>query len=121
MATPVSVLIVDDDPAFRELAERLLRASNLEVIGQATNAAEAISLAKALEPDAALVDVDLPDRDGLTLARELTGLPSGPRVLLISIDTEAATLDQVRASGASGFVHKAELPDAPFGLLLAAR
>src|SRR5215210_1710334 len=110
MAT--SVLIVDDDSVFRRLAERLLRADDLEVVGHAANVAEALAAAKALEPDAALVDVDLPDGDGITLARELIDLPSRPRVLLTSSDTDAACADDIRDSGASGFVHKAELPNA---------
>jgi DNA-binding NarL/FixJ family response regulator len=113
-----SVLIVDDDSAFRELAERLLRAEDLEVVGHASNAAEAMASAIALEPDAALVDVDLPDGDGVTLAQELTALPSRPRVLLTSIDPDAASADDVRRSGASGFVHKAELPNAALDRLL---
>lgn len=116
MAT--TVLIVDDDSAFRELAERLLRADDLEVAGHAADAAEAICAAKALKPDAVLVDVDLPDGDGITLAQELATLPSRPRVLLTSIDTDAASAEDVRRSGASGFVHKAELPSAGLGRLL---
>jgi DNA-binding NarL/FixJ family response regulator len=118
-AVATSVLIVDDDSSFRELAQRLLRASNLEVVGQAGDVAEAMAAAKALAPDAALVDVDLPDGDGITLAQQLTALPSPPRVLLTSIDADAANLDEVRDSGASGFVHKAELPNADLGRLLA--
>jgi DNA-binding NarL/FixJ family response regulator len=118
MAT--SVLIVDDDPAFRGLAERLLRATRLEVVGEADSAAAAVSAARALEPDAALVDVNLPDRDGIALARELAALPWRPRVLLTSVDADAASVDDVRRSGATGFVHKAELPNTPLGRLLAA-
>ena len=118
MAT--SVLIVDDDPAFRGLAERLLTATSLEVVGQADSAAGAVSAARALEPDAALVDVNLPDRDGIALARELVALPWRPRVLLTSIDADAASLDDVRRSGASGFVHKTDLPNTPLRRLLAA-
>jgi DNA-binding NarL/FixJ family response regulator len=108
-AMATSVLIVDDDPTFRQLAARLLVAASLEVIGQADSAAAGISAARALEPDAALVDVGLPDRDGIWLARELAALPWPPRVLLTSVDADAASHDDVRRSGAAGFIHKAEL------------
>ena len=66
------------------------------------------------------MDVNLPDRDGIALARELAALPWRPRVLLTSIDADAASLDDVRRSGASGFVHKADLPNTPLRRLLAA-
>jgi CheY-like chemotaxis protein len=113
-----SVLIVDDDASFRALAVRLLRATDLEVVGQADTAAAALSAARDLEPAAALVDVGLPDRDGVTLARELTGLPWHPRVLLMSVDADAAGPDEVRRSGAAGLVHKSELPNAALDRIL---
>ena len=59
----ISVLIVDDDPSFRDLARRLLTASDFEVAGQAGSVAEAIAAANAIRPDAALVDVDLAGRE----------------------------------------------------------
>jgi DNA-binding NarL/FixJ family response regulator len=117
MAT--SVLVVDDDPAFRALAERLLTAISLDVVGQADSAAGAVAVARALQPDSALVDIELPDRDGIALARELVALPWRPRVLLTSIDADAASPEDVRRSGASGFVHKAELPSAALARMLA--
>ena len=114
-----SVLIVDDDRAFWKLAARLLSAAGFEVVAHADSASAAISVATLLAPDAALVDVGLPDRDGISLARELVALPGGPRVLLTSVDADAASREDVRRSGAAGFVHKAELPNVSFRRLLA--
>ena len=115
-----SVLVVDDDPCFRKLAARLLAAAGLEVVGEADSVAMAMAAAKALAPDAALVDVDLPDGNGIALAKELAALPSRPCVLLTSIDPDAATPEDVRRCGARAFVHKADLPDGSLGRLLAA-
>ena len=115
-----SVLVVDDDPAFRGLAVRMLTAAGLEVVGEAGSAAAAMEVARAVKPDAALVDVDLPDRDGIALALELSALRWRPRVLLTSADMDAARPEDVRRSGACAFVHKAELPHYGLGLLLAA-
>ena len=115
-----SVLIVDDDPAFRALAGRLLKATGLNVVGEADSAAAAMTVASTMKPDAALVDVGLPDRDGISLARELAALPWRPHVLLTSVDADAAGPDAVRRCGATAFVHKAELPNAPLDRLLAA-
>jgi len=113
-----SVLVVDDDPAFRSLAHRLLAAFGLAVSGEAGTAAAAIAAAGALRPDGVLVDVGLPDRDGIALARELAALPWRPRVVLTSSDVEAATASDVRASGAAAFVPKEQLPNAALERLL---
>ena len=116
-----SVLVVDDDPAFRRLARCVLVAFGLDVAGEAGTAASAMRAADALRPDAVLVDVGLPDVDGVTLARELTGLPWSPRVVLTSTDTEATAPSEVRASGAEAFVPKHELLDAALDDLLGRR
>jgi DNA-binding NarL/FixJ family response regulator len=113
-----SVLVVDDDPEFRELAGRLLAASGLVVVGEADSVAAAREAAARLEPSAVLLDVELPDGDGITLARELAALPWRPRVVLTSIDGDITTSDEARNAGARAFVHKAELPNAPLGELL---
>lgn len=115
-----SVLVVDDDLAFRELARRILATSGFKVVGEADSAAAALVVAKAMEPDAALVDVDLPDRDGIALAHDLTTLRWRPRVVLTSVDADAASPDDVRRSGARAFVHKADLPNGALHRLLAA-
>jgi DNA-binding NarL/FixJ family response regulator len=115
---PASVLVVDDDATFRVTAAWLLRAAGLCVAGEAGSAAEAVSAALRLRPDAILLDVELPDADGLVVAARLSRLPWHPRVLLISSDPDAALPEDVDAAGARGFVPKSELPDAPLRDLL---
>jgi CheY-like chemotaxis protein len=121
MAAMRGVLVVDDDPAFRRLAQRILETFGLSVAGEADTAATAISAAGTLRPDAVLVDVGLPDRDGLMLASELVELPWCPRVVLTSSNPEAATATEVRRSGADAFVPKNELPGAALDDLLSPR
>jgi two-component system nitrate/nitrite response regulator NarL len=111
--------VVDDDPEFRVLAGRLLAASGLTVVGEADSVAAALAAAARLKPAAVLVDVELPDGDGVALARALAALPWHPRVVLTSIDGDIATSDEARNAGALAFVHKAELPNAPLAQLLA--
>jgi CheY-like chemotaxis protein len=118
MAMTVSVLVVDDDPAFRRLAQRILEACGLAVAGEADTVAAALSVAGVLRPDAILVDVGLPDGDGIALARQLTALPWGPRVVLTSTNAEAATASEVRGSGAVAFVPKDDLPSVALADLL---
>jgi DNA-binding NarL/FixJ family response regulator len=114
----ISVLIVDDDAVFRVLARRLLSAAGLSVMGEAGNVAEGLSMAEELRPDAALVDVGLPDGDGFGLARQLTSLPWRPRVVLTSVESDIGSDGAVRSAGAEAFVHKADLPNAPLAQLL---
>jgi DNA-binding NarL/FixJ family response regulator len=115
----LSVLVIDDDLAFRGLAMRMLIAAGFGVAGEAGTVAAATAAALDLRPDAALVDVGLPDGDGISLARELAALPWHPRVVLVSTDADAASAEDVRLSGAESFVPKAELPSVSLERLLA--
>jgi CheY-like chemotaxis protein len=113
-----SVLVVDDDPEFRELAARLLAAGGLTVVGEADGVAAALTAAKRLKPSAILVDVELPDGDGVVLARELAALPWQPRVVLTSINGDITTTQDAQRAGARAFVNKADLLHAPLARLL---
>jgi CheY-like chemotaxis protein len=114
-----SVLLVDDDPVFRSLATRILNEAGLEVIGTVGDAAQAVSAALSLKPDAALVDIGLPDRDGVDLAHELAALPWRPRVVLTSTDRDAgARIGSEPAHGGLSFIPKEDLPSAPLRRLL---
>jgi CheY-like chemotaxis protein len=113
-----SVLVVDDDPEFRQLAGRLLAANGLSVVGEAGSVAAALAAAARLEPSAILLDVELPDGDGITLARELAALPWRPRIVLTSIDGGITTSEEARSVGARAFLNKADLPGAPLARLL---
>jgi DNA-binding NarL/FixJ family response regulator len=104
-----SVLVVDDDASFRALATRTLRALGYAVVGEAATCEEAVERALALRPDAALVDVGLPDGDGFELAQRFAALSRPPRVVLISSDSDAANEAVARRMGAAGFVPKDEL------------
>jgi DNA-binding NarL/FixJ family response regulator len=112
-----TVLIVDDDARFRSLAARLLRMHGLAVAGEVGAAGAGLAAAHELRPDAALVDVGLPDGDGIALASELAGLPWSPRVLVTSSDAENA---QAARRSRLPFVAKEDLPAAPLRALLGA-
>jgi DNA-binding NarL/FixJ family response regulator len=114
-----SVLLVDDDPAFRELARRMLVAAGLVVVAEVGTVGAALIAARELRPDSALVDVGLPDGDGIALAAELASLPGPPRVILTSTDVDAAGPEALSRSGAAGFVPKADLPGVALERLLA--
>jgi DNA-binding NarL/FixJ family response regulator len=114
-----SALVVDDDPSFLSLATRVLEGIGVEVVATAEDAAGAIAAANATRPEAVLVDVGLPDRDGIDLAYELAALPWRPRVVLTSTDVDAVSAIDAR-DGRRGipFFPKEELASDPLRRLL---
>jgi CheY-like chemotaxis protein len=114
-----SVLVVDDDRDFRGLAARMIAAMGLTVVAEAGTCAAATTAAADLRPDAALVDIGLPDGDGLVLAQQLAALPWRPRVVLTSSDPEATTDAVASRLGAVGFVAKQDLTNGSLRGMLA--
>jgi CheY-like chemotaxis protein len=112
-----SVLIVDDDPAFRRLAARMLTAGGLVIVAEAGDVASAVDAANASRPDAALVDVRLPDGSGFDLAHELSALPWKPRVVVTSSNPRAAAGVADGTGSPISFVAKEDLPSAPLAAL----
>jgi CheY-like chemotaxis protein len=107
-----SVLIVDDDSGFLALASRILTTMGLEVVAGAPDAATAVALAERLRPDGVLVDLGLPDRDGMDLAHELAALPWKPTVVLTSSDADAVgAFNSPREASPFPFVPKDQLAD----------
>jgi DNA-binding NarL/FixJ family response regulator len=105
-----SVLVIDDDPGFRALAVRMLAGMGLAVVGEADTVEAARRAAADLRPESALVDVGLPDGDGVALARVIAALPWAPRVVITSSDPDATTDEDARSIGAAGFIAKDNLP-----------
>jgi DNA-binding NarL/FixJ family response regulator len=108
-ALPGLVLIVDDAALFRDVARELLERRGYTVVGEASTAAAAMEMAEQLRPDAALVDIRLPDGDGFALTAALVDARPRLAVLLTSADRVSPDLTRVRAVGARGFVLKSRL------------
>jgi DNA-binding NarL/FixJ family response regulator len=111
----VRVLVVDDQEIVRAGFSALLDGQpDLEVVGQASNGAEAVELAGRLVPDVILMDVRMPVLDGLAATRQiLAGVAPGepPRVIMLTtFDLDEYVYDALRA-GASGFLLKHSSPD----------
>jgi CheY-like chemotaxis protein len=108
-AVETRVLVVDDHPAFRHAARRLLEAAGMVVVAEAAGAADAIETATAMRPDLVLLDVRLPDGDGFAVARLLADAGLGPTTVLTSSRSEPGYAAFARDVGAAGFVAKADL------------
>jgi DNA-binding NarL/FixJ family response regulator len=105
------VLIVDDKPAFRRQLRQLLTRAGLTVVGEAGDIPEAERLVQELQPDLAVVDVILPDVNGLEGTPRLKALAPNLRVILISAHRDRAELFQAAAeeAGAEAFISKDDL------------
>ena len=105
----MTVLIVDDHAVFRADARALLEAAGYTVVGEAEDGARGVVAANALNPDVVLLDVQLPDRDGFAVARQLAAQPRAPRVVLISSRRLEDYGSRLRETVAAGFIYKPEL------------
>ncbi|GAB1332668.1 response regulator [Streptomyces sennicomposti] len=105
--TPIRVFLLDDHEVVRRGVHDLLNdEADIEVVGEAGTAEQALVRVPALRPDVAVLDVRLPDGDGVTVCRELRSrLPELACLMLTSFDDEEALLDSIMA-GASGYVLK---------------
>jgi DNA-binding NarL/FixJ family response regulator len=103
----IKVLICDDQQLVREsLATTLGIEDGLEVVGEATNGAEAVQKVEALNPDVVLMDIQMPIMDGIEATRRITSVHSDTKVVILTTrNTEKQVLDCLR-SGASGYALK---------------
>jgi two-component system response regulator EvgA len=118
---PVRVLIVDDDSDFRAMAKALLTNRGYRVVGETDGVAATHAAIDALALDAILLDLNLPDGDGLHLAAQLCATGRPPRILLTSAEVPGPPPSAVDRCGAAGFVAKTELANTDLALYLEGR
>jgi DNA-binding NarL/FixJ family response regulator len=111
------ILIVDDHPLTRDALAGLLGANGFDVVGEASGGEEAIGQARSLQPDLVLLDLSMPDMDGLAaLPRIRDAAPDAEVVVLTASEDEGNLLGAIRA-GAAGYLLKSEPPDRIVGFL----
>jgi len=106
----VRVLAVDDQEVFLRVARSLIAATeDFEQVGEASSGAEALVLAAGLRPDLVLLDVRMPEMDGLETARRLEEVAPDAVVVLISVEPVPELPASVASAGAAAYVRKQEL------------
>jgi DNA-binding NarL/FixJ family response regulator len=106
------VLIADDDDLMRAgLVELLAGEPEIEIVGQASTGREAVERAGRLAPDVVLMDVRMPDLDGIAATRELARTAPGARVLILTTFEQDDYVFGALRAGASGFLLKRARPE----------
>ena len=113
MTRDISVLIVDDHPVVRQGLRVLLEVQDgIEVAGEAGDGATALALAAERKPDVILLDLKLPDMDGITVLGELAARGDAARALVLTSVTEPSSAAAAVRAGAAGVLYKDVDPDA---------
>jgi len=103
----IKVLLADDHMILREgLCALLKLESDIQVIGEAENGRQAVTLSRQLKPDVLVMDIAMPLLNGLEAARQILRTAAPPKILILSAHSDDAYVRQVVALGASGFLIK---------------
>ncbi len=109
---PIKVLIVDDHAVVRAGIRMLLESDpELAIVGEGENGDDAIRMASELSPDVILMDVTMPEVDGVEATRRIKTMPSPPAVLALSIHEGTDYFFHMLQAGASGYVPKRAAPE----------
>lgn len=101
------VLLVDDDAVFRELMAFVLRNdAGVEIVGQGSDGAEGVELARALRPDVVVMDLRMPNMDGFEATRQISATVPDARVLVVSSSKERDDIDRATKAGAAAYLPK---------------
>ncbi len=103
----IKVLLADDHPILREGLRGLLeRENDLEVAGEAGTGIEAVQLAGRLHPDVIIMDINMPDMNGIEATRRILAEDPAIRVLVLSLESDRRFIVEVLEAGARGYVLK---------------
>jgi two-component system, NarL family, nitrate/nitrite response regulator NarL len=106
------VMLVDDHALVRSAVRQAISAPDVELVGEAANAQEALALAPILRPDVLLLDIDLPGMNGLQLVQELGPRLPNTKIVMLTVSGSERDLLEAVARGAAGYLTKDLSPEA---------
>jgi DNA-binding NarL/FixJ family response regulator len=108
----IRIMLADDHPVARAGVRKFLnKATDIEVIAEASDGNQALELAKKLAPDVLLLDIELPGLKGVEVARELQAMGSPIKILVLSTYDDKQFIFGLLGNGASGYLTKEEVPE----------
>ena len=114
-----SVLIVDDHPLFRKgLVQLLKTVKGFRLVGEAAGGVEGMEMARVLQPDLVLLDLNMRDLGGLDVLRQLRALPCAPRVVMITVSDQGEDVVAALRGGVDGYLLKDMEPEAMVAALI---
>jgi DNA-binding NarL/FixJ family response regulator len=110
--TPTRVLIADDSHLFGDAVELILEADErIEVVGRALDGAQAVTLARELDPDVVLLDISMPGVGGIEAIEAMLREDADRRVLVLTGSADPADRDKAQEAGAVGYLTKEQIAD----------
>ena len=117
----IRIVLADDHAVLRSGLRALLDSEpGMKVVGEASDGKQAVELAQSLSPDVLVMDISMPDMDGLAAARAISALELPCRVIMLTVHAEEAYLLKALQAGASGYVHKSSADRELMGAIRAA-
>ncbi|MEO0561426.1 MAG: response regulator [Chloroflexota bacterium] len=108
----IKIILVDDTPEIRDTTKRLLTLEpDFEVVGTASTGREAIQQSKEHEPDIIIMDINMPDMDGITATKEIHSTNPAVGIIMMSVNSDGDYMDRAMGAGARGFIPKPAKPD----------
>ncbi len=110
MRAPFQILLADDYVLFRREAKKILRnIGDVEVVGEASDGTELLELLKISTPHLVILDITIPNLDGVEAIHEIKAIKPGIKVLILTLREDREYLDQTLTAGADGYLLKEDI------------
>ena len=101
-----TIMVVDDDPMIRDILRKALERIGYRVVAEAGDGSEAVAKYSALRPQVTLMDICLPNKNGIEATKEIVSFDENAKVIMCSAIHQAALSQAAKAGGASDFIAK---------------
>ena len=110
-STCLTALVVDDAPFMRSMIIELLTANGINVVGEADNGAVALELYKSLSPGLVVMDVDMPEVNGLEAFKNIKAFDNGAKIIFCTRFRDSSFIYEIKRLGAAGYISKPFKPE----------